>query len=295
MSEAADTATPSVPPAAPPGRNSIYRHGLIVRITHWVNAGALAILLMSGLNIFNAHPALYWGEQSHFDRPALSMQAVRGPDGTSRGITTLGPLTIPTTGVFGLSGASGRQEARGFPAWLTLPSQRDLASARHWHFFFAWVLVLNGLAYVGSGLASRHVQRHLWTPLRELKFIPHEISNHLRLRFPQGEAARGYNVLQKLSYFGVIFLLLPLIVLTGLTMSPGLDAAFFNALPTMFGGRQSARTLHFIAAAALTGFFIVHVGMVLISGVGNNLRSMITGRYVLPQPKVRPPKPEAAQ
>jgi thiosulfate reductase cytochrome b subunit len=280
MTGTADTAL-----ALPPRPRVVYRHSVLVRITHWANALFLAILLMSGLNIFGSHPALYWGKQAHFDHPAFSVGITQTPDGAHHGITTIGGHPFNTTGVLGLGRSVDGVQARAFPSWITLPSYRDLTTARHWHFFFAWVLVLNGLAYVIGNLINRHVQRDLWTPARELKTIPHEIWNHLRLRFPEGEAARDYNVLQKLSYFGVIFVLLPLIILTGLTMSPGMDAAFHNLLPTIFGGRQSARTLHFIAMALLVAFFVVHVVMVLISGVFNNLRSMITGRYALPQPK----------
>jgi thiosulfate reductase cytochrome b subunit len=111
--------------------------------------------------------------------------------------------------------------------------------------------------------------------------VLHDIGEHLRLRFPRGEAARHYNVLQKLAYLGVLFILGPLILATGLTMSPAMDAAF-PWLLNLFGGRQSARTLHFIAAALVVLFIIVHLAMVLLAGPVRELRSMITGRYVLP-------------
>lgn len=273
--------------SAPPS-DVIHRHALPVRVTHWINALAIVLLLMSGLNIFNAHPALYWGKQSHFDRPALSMTYQKRSDGSFAGVTQLGDARLDTTGLLGLSKRDGRLEARGFPAWATLPSYGDLATARHWHFFFAWVLVLNGLVYVSYGLHSRHIRDDLWTPLRELRLLPGEIWHHLRLKFPEGEAARAYNVLQKLSYFGVAFVLGPLVLLTGLSMSPGFNAALGNLLPELFGGRQSARTIHFICAGLFVAFIVVHLVMVLISGVGNNLRSMITGRYVLPRPKTPP-------
>ena len=103
---------------------------------------------------------------------------------------------------------------------------------------------------------------------------------HAKLQFPKGEAARHYNVLQKLTYMAVAFVLLPLMVLTGLTMSPGLDSAF-HVLLDVFGGRSSARSLHFICASLLVAFVVVHVVMVLVSGVWNNLRSMVTGRYAI--------------
>ena len=126
----------------------VYRHSVMVRITHWVNAFCLLVLLVSGLQIFNAHPTLYFGEKSEPDRAVLSMRAVEQPDGSYRGITTIGNAQFDTTGVLGLSrDASGEYENRGFPGWITLPSYRDLATGRRWHFFFAWLFVLNGLAF----------------------------------------------------------------------------------------------------------------------------------------------------
>src|SRR5205823_13878972 len=109
----------------------------------------------------------------------------------------------------------------------------------------------------------------------------HDIKDHARLRFPTGEAARRYNILQKLSYIGVIFLLLPMMVLTGLTMSPGIDAAW-PWLLDLFGGRQSARSIHFLAATALLLFILVHLMMVVLAGPINEIRSMITGRFRVP-------------
>ena len=273
---------------SPPPTDVIHRHSLLVRVTHWINALALVLLLMSGFNIFNAHPSLYLGKQSTFDRPALAMTYVQRPDKSYAGVVRVGGAEITTTGLFGLSRRDGRLEARGFPSWATIPAYGDLATARHWHFFFAWVLALNGLVYAAHGLLTRHVQRDLWTPPLELRKIPAEIWHHLRLRFPTGEAARSYNVLQRLSYFGVVFVLGPLVILTGLSMSPGVNAALGNILPELFGGRQTARAIHFTCAALFVLFIIVHLVMVLLSGVSNNLRSMITGRYVLPRPKVTP-------
>lgn len=265
--------------AAIPQPEVVYRHSLAVRVTHWVNALCLFILLMSGLQIFNAHPTLYLGSVSEPARAVLSLDAVERDDGSYAGITTIGSQTFDTTGVLGLSrGPSGRIEARGFPQWITLPSYRDLATGRRWHFFFAWLLVLNGLGYLAYAFLSGHVRRDLSPTRGEIRHIGHSISEHVRLRFPKGEEAKHYNVLQKLAYLAVIFGLLPLVFLTGLTMSPGMDAAF-PFLLDIFGGRQSARTIHFLCAFGLTLFFIVHVVMVLLSGAFNNVRSMITGRY----------------
>jgi thiosulfate reductase cytochrome b subunit len=259
----------------------IYRHPALVRVTHWINLLCLTLLLASGLQIFNAHPALYWGAKSEFDRPVLAMTGELGTDGQGHGFTTLLGHRIDTTGLFGASSDPyGELEPRGFPAWATLPSYQDLAGGRLWHFFFAWALVLNGLAYLVHGFASGHVRLDLWPSRRDLANLGHTIWEHLRLRFPRGEEARHYNPLQKLSYVLVIFLLLPLLVLAGLTLSPQIDTDF-PFLLDLFGGRQSARTVHFICASLLVLFVLVHMVMVLLSGVWNNLRSMVTGRYRL--------------
>jgi len=264
-----------------PRTELIYRHALLVRLTHWVNALCLLILLLSGLQIFNAHPTLYLGSKSEPSAAILSMDAVQRDNGSYAGVTTIGSHSFDTTGVFGLStGPSGRLEARGFPDWITIPSYRDLATGRRWHFFFAWLLVLNGLAYLIYAFFSGHVRRDLAPTKGEFRTIGHSISEHARFHFPKGEEAKRYNVLQKLAYLAVIFGLLPLVFLTGLTMSPGMDAAF-PALLDIFGGRQSARTIHFLCALGLTLFFIVHIVMVFASGAFNNIRSMITGRYAI--------------
>ena len=151
---------------------------------------------------------------------------------------------------------------------------------RRWHFFFAWLLVINGAAYLLYGLLSRHFSRDLAPSRRDWAHIPRSIWDHMRLRFPEGEKARRYNVLQKLAYIAVIFVVLPVIVLTGLTMSPAFNAGFPWML-SLFGGRQSARTIHFIAASGLVLFVVVHIVEALLSGAVNNIRSMFTGRYVI--------------
>jgi thiosulfate reductase cytochrome b subunit len=259
----------------------VYRHSVMVRITHWVNAFCLLVLLVSGLQIFNAHPTLYFGEKSEPDRAVLSMRAVEQPDGSYRGITTIGSTQFDTTGVLGLSlDASGEYENRGFPGWITLPSYRDLATGRRWHFFFAWLFVLNGLAYLIYAAWSGHVRRDLAPTRLQLRHIGQSVWEHVRFHFPKGDEAKSYNVLQKLAYLAVIFGLLPLIVLTGLTMSPAMNAAFPFMLD-VFGGRQSARTIHFLCATGITLFVVVHLVMVVATGTWNNIRSMITGRYVI--------------
>jgi thiosulfate reductase cytochrome b subunit len=256
----------------------IYRHSATVRVTHWVNALVLLVLLMSGLQIFNAHPALYLGAKSQFDDPIMAMGTVE-EDGEPKGVTTIFGYAIPTHGVFGLSGdADSGYENRGFPWWATLPGYRDLAMGRRWHFFFAWLFLFNGLAYLLWSLGSGHLRRDLAPSRQDLAHIGASIREHARLNFPKGEEAKRYNVLQKLAYLAVAIVLLPLMLLTGLAMSPGMDAAF-PALLDVFGGRQTARTIHFISATGIVVFVIVHLVMVVLSGLWNNLRSMITGRY----------------
>jgi thiosulfate reductase cytochrome b subunit len=266
-------------------RHLIYRHPLPVRLVHWVVVLCFALLLMSGLQIFNAHPALYWGAKSDFDRPVLALRAADSSTADNpKGVAVLFGHAFDTTGVLGVSsGADGELTERGFPSWLTIPSYQDLATGRRWHFFFAWVLVAAGLFYFAYSFFSRHVQRDLVPRPKELRHIGRSILDHMRLRFPRGEEARHYNVLQKLSYLLVLFVVFPVLVLAGLAMSPGIDAAV--PLAWIFGGRQSARTIHFICAWIMVLFVLVHVVMVLLSGVWNNLRSMITGRYAIESEK----------
>ncbi|MBN9319905.1 MAG: cytochrome b/b6 domain-containing protein [Caulobacterales bacterium] len=268
-----------------PSGEVIYRHRLVTRVTHWINLLCFAVLLLSGLQILNAHPALYWGQYgADDDRAVIEFSAYADDNGdVAGGLTRIGPLTLKTTGVLGASRDSdGALVARGAPAWATLPSYQDLATGRRWHFFFAWLFVLNGLVYVIAGLVTRHFKRDLLPTPAELapRHLLRDIWDHARLRLPKGEAARRYNVLQKLAYLGAI-LLLTTMVLTGLTMSPGVNAAA-PVLLDLFGGRQSARTLHFLSANLLVAFVVVHVAMVFVAGPINEIRSMITGRYRLP-------------
>jgi len=268
-------------PGAKPAKLLVYRHAGVTRLTHWINVLALSFLLMSGLQIFNAHPALYWGAKSVFAHPWLAMDAMEKA-GHPVGVTTIAGHHFETTGLLGYSGKPGAQEPRGFPAWATIPSYRDLADGRRWHLFFAWLFVINGLVYLAMSLINRHIQRDLWPKRAQLApgHIWHEIATHAQLKFPKGEEARSYNILQKAAYLAVIFVLLPLMVGTGLTMSPDIDAAA-PWLLELFGGRQSARSIHFISASLIVAFVIVHLVMVVASGTWNNIRSMITGRYAI--------------
>ncbi len=260
----------------------IRRHSVVTRLTHWLNVLCLSFLLLSGLQIFNAHPELYWGHYGANGDPAVLTIGSDDRAGTPSGFLRVAGLQIPATGVLGVSNVDGEPTARAFPSWATIPSFQDLAAGRRWHFFFAWLFVINGILYLGFSLLSGHFRRDLVPKVHELspRHLGREVLDHARLRFPEGEEARHYNALQKLTYLAVIVVLLPLMVLTGLTMSPGVDAAL-PSLVDVFGGRQSARTIHFITASALVIFVIVHVAMVILSGTWNNIRSMITGRYAI--------------
>ena len=272
-----------------PGQRAVYRHRLVTRLCHWVNVLALSVLLMSGLQIFNAHPRLYWGQYGANADPALlEMGAVQNQDGSATGVTKLGPWTFKTSGVLGLSKVDGQPQQRGFPAWITLPSYQDLATGRRWHFFFAWLFVINGAVYWLHTLISGHLKKDLLLRPEEARLRPllQDVWDHIRLKKPQGEAATRYNPLQKIAYLKVIVLLLPLMLLTGLTMTPGMDAAW-PWLLTVFGGRQSARSLHFILAWSIVGFVAIHLIAVLAAGPINEIGSMITGRYAI-EPEIEP-------
>jgi len=274
MTTAIDAA-PTEHPPHPGGTVLVRRHSGLVRITHWINVVAVFFLLISGLQIFNATPGLYLGNYADFDHPVMSLTAANTPSGPV-GITQIGPLHFNTTGFLGLSIYNGQWAARGFPGWATVPSYQDLATGRRWHFLFAWLFAINGAVYLIAGLASGHLWRDLVPSLRDIRGIGRSIVEHAKLHF---EHVREYNVLQKLAYLGVILVFIVL-VLAGMTMSPGLDAAF-PFLVDLFGGRQTARTVHFVCATLVVLFIVVHIVMVLISGLWNNLRSMITGRYAV--------------
>jgi len=262
--------------ASAPVAERVYRHRLPVRISHWLNVPILIILIMSGLQIFNAHPALYWGDRSDRDQSLLSIRPVKAENGEIRGITTILGHQFDTTGVLGYSNGS----RHAFPAWATVTSAKFLAMGRQWHLFFAWLLVINGLFFTAYALISRHVTRDLAPTGKDLRGIGKAVKDHLVFRHPTGEEARRYNVLQKLAYVGVLFVVAPLIILTGLTMSPTIDTAF-PWLLTIFGGRQAARTIHFIACFTFVGFIVIHVVEVILTGFFNNIRSMVTGWFVV--------------
>jgi thiosulfate reductase cytochrome b subunit len=222
--------------AAPDSVSEAPRHSALVRVTHWTTALSFLGLLVSGIAILLAHPRLYWGETGAVGTPSLI------------------DLPLP----FMLTGQSG---------W-----------GRSLHFFAAWISVLTGLLYVVHGMVTRHFRRHLLPATVDLTWraIARVVSSHMRMRPPGGEDALGYNVLQRLTYLGVVFVLFPLMIWTGLAMSPAITSVV-PALVDVLGGQQSARTIHFLVASALVVFLVVHVAMVCLAGFGVRMRTMITG------------------
>jgi Ni/Fe-hydrogenase b-type cytochrome subunit len=215
------------------------KHRISTRLWHWVNLLALVILFMSGLNISNAHPWLYWGQ-------------------------------------WGFQPNTAWLDVHRWPGWATIPGYYNLAVARDWHILFAWVFAVGLIAYLLIALFNGHLRRDIVTRRKEWRWaeIRADLAAHLRLDFSHGEGK--YNFLQKLAYGLVLFVLLPLMFLTGMAISPGFDAAF-PWLVEVFGGRQSARSIHFLVAWGVFGFFVIHVVLVLLSGPVRQLRDMITG------------------
>ncbi len=213
------------------------RHSALVRGTHWINTVSFIALVLSGIAILLAHPRLYWGETGAVGTPSL--------------------IDLP------------------LPFVLRLPIR---GPGRYLHFLAAWVCVLTGLLYVLSGLFTRHFRKNLVPSKADLGWKPilRVVSNHMHLKRPTEEESRSYNVLQRLTYLAVIFLLFPLIILTGLAMSPAITSVF-PVIVTVFGGQQSARTIHFFVAVVLVLFLLVHIAMVCLAGFKNRMRAMITG------------------
>lgn len=215
------------------------RHALTTRIWHWLNALAFAVLFMSGLNISNAHRYLYWGD-------------------------------------YGFDPADAWLSVMRFPAWATIPQRYDLAEARDWHNSFAWVFALGLLVMWVMSLINRHFTRDIAARLAEWspRALVADVKRHLTGKHI-GEGG-GYNVLQKITYGVVLGVLLPMMIFTGLAISPGFEPAA-PWLVDILGGRQSARSLHFIVAWALFGFVVLHLVMVLVSGPVRQIADMITG------------------
>ena len=215
------------------------RHALSTRLWHWTNAISLIVLFMSGLNISNAHPRLYWGE-------------------------------------WGFAPEQAWLHVWRFPGWATIPGYYSLAGARDWHVLFSWVFGMALALFLIAALLNGHLRREI-VPRREEwrpDAIRADIRAHLRLDFAHG--AGKYNFLQKAAYGLVIFILLPLMIVTGMAMSPGMDAAW-PFLSEMFGGRQSARSVHFIAAWLLFGFLVLHVVLVLLNRPVKHVLEMVIG------------------
>lgn len=254
----------------------VYRQSAWTRLTHWLWAAALFFLLLSGLQIFNARPQLYIGDQSGFtyNNTVFAIGAVN-TDAGPRGYTEIFGKRFDTTGVLGWSGPDGRERARAFPSWATIPSYYDLGTARVIHFFFAWTLSATLLLWLAASLLNGHLVRDLAPRLRDFRRLPRDVADHLRLRFHR---SREYNTLQKFSYGAVLFVALPLMILTGLSMSPSMNSVL-PILPELFGGRQTARTIHFGVMVLLVAFFIAHMLMILAAGPVNELRSIVTGWY----------------
>lgn len=254
----------------------VYRQSRWTRLTHWIWAVALFFMLLSGLQIFNARPQLYIGQESGFgyDNTIFQIGAVNTENGP-RGFTKIFGHSFDTTGVLGWSGPPGQERARAFPSWATIPSYYDLGTARVVHFFFAWVLGTTLLVWLIAGLLNGHIVRDLLPRITDFRRLPGDIAAHLRLKFHH---VREYNTLQKLAYGGVLFILLPLMILTGLAMSPSMNSVL-PWLNEALGGRQTARTIHFTVMVLLVLFFVVHMLMIFAAGPINELRSIITGWY----------------
>ena len=209
------------------------------------------------------------------DKAFLSIGSHR-ENGNLRGYVDLYGYRVDTTGVLGARQTTAGPAERAFPSWATVPGYYSLAGARRWHFFFGWLFTINGMLYVFYNLAVGHLRKFFFT-LGDAKKIPAMIAYYLKLRKTSPQEGE-YNPLQKLAYTSVFVLLAPLILLSGMAMSPQLNVAF-NWIPAMFGGRQSARTIHFVLAFSFLFFVFGHVFMVVTQGFFNNMRSMITGWY----------------
>lgn len=244
-------------------RYSVEGHARWVRFSHWTLAASVLTLAFSGFVILMAHPRLYWGQVGNDLTPALVELPI------SRNYKH-GGWAAPVTFIPGARPVVS--------AARTYDIFNENAWARSLHFLAAWFLVTTGTTYLVAGIASRHLWRHLVPRLEEIKprLLWHDVVTHLRLPMPAATGGPPYGLLQKLAYSGVVFVALPLTVVTGLTMAPAVTAAF-PALLDLFGGSQSARTLHFFAFAALVLFLIVHVVMVVLSGFTRQIRAMTIG------------------
>ncbi|MDQ2908164.1 MAG: cytochrome b/b6 domain-containing protein [Candidatus Eremiobacteraeota bacterium] len=256
----------------------VKRHSVATRVTHWVVALAMVILIMSGLQIFNAAPYLDASDLSSPQHRILSI-GTSGTDLNPIGTTTLFGHRFTTTNWLGYTDdGQGSKQARAFPGWITFPGYQDLASGRRWHFFFGWVLTIFGVIYLVAGVFRKDLRLIVLRRSDFPKIGPY-LAYYLRLRKEPPDHGK-YNPLQKAGYNVVLFGLIPLVVITGLALSPGIDS-IAHPLTTILGGRQFARTLHFIIMMLLIAFIFGHVFLVVVTGLINNMRSMTLGTYRL--------------
>jgi len=193
-----------------------------------------------------------------------------------QGFLRLGGREVATTGVLGWSGAPGEREKRAFPSWSTLPGYQSLATGRNWHLAAAWVLGVGLAAYLAAGLAGGRLWRALLPKPGMLapRALLADIGAHLTLRLPPAE--QGYNLLQRLAYLAAAWIALPVMVISGLAMSPAVHAAW-PWMGDVFGGRQSARSAHFLGAFFLALFLTVHLVMLVLHQPLRRLRLMTVG------------------
>ncbi len=256
----------------------VYRHGAGARIAHWLWALAMLVLVMSGLQIFNAAPYLDASDKNDPRHRVLAFDA-QSVNGRPVGYTIVFGHRLQTTGVLGYTDDGfGQRAQRAFPGWATLPGPQDLADGRLWHFFFGWMLVLAMAIYLITAAARGTLRDLILRPSDLRKLWPMQ-AYYLRLR-REPPAHGTYNPLQKATYNVILFIVFPLVVLTGITLSPGVDAAA-PWLTAVFGGRQFARLWHFVLMALLIVYTFGHLLLVVTTGAWNNIRSMITGWYVL--------------
>jgi len=263
----------------PSAAKRVYRHSIAARLSHWTWTLAMLVLVMSGLQIFNAAPYLDAAKQSDLAKRVLAISA----DGTDpahvAGVTTIFGHAFTTTGILGYTDdGQGGKTQRAFPGWATLPGEQDLADGRRWHLFFGWFLLLSIVVYLVVGAIRKDLRELVLRPSDLPKLLPMQLY-YLKLRReppPHGK----YNPLQKAAYTVVLFVFIPLIILTGMALSPGIDA-IANPITAVFGGRQFARLWHFVLMALLIGYFATHMVLVFATGARNNIRSMITGWYTL--------------
>jgi thiosulfate reductase cytochrome b subunit len=251
----------------------IYRYGIVTRLSHWLWVLAFTVLVGSGLQIFNASPNLDASDKSD---PARRVLAIDSPQ-EGVGTTTIFGHAFNTTGWLGWTGNGyGSEDAHAFPAAIIIPGEQDLAAGRRWHFFFGWIAALCWIAWIVATARRGTLRKMLLRPSDLPKLWPMQ-AYYLKLR-KTPPPYDVYNPLQKAAYTTIGFVIAPLVVLTGLALSPGMDA-IANPLTVALGGRQFARLWHFAGMLILLAFLALHVFQVATQGVVNQMRSMITGWY----------------